>query len=74
MKHWGFRGENNVLLRTHLPLRGGGREGGGGCGDGSHQVTKAEAGSLLVMTSVFGRNTQASAEGLCRMLLGPLAS
>lgn len=41
---------------------------------GHVQVTKAEAGSLLVMTSVFGINTQAFPEGLSRVLLGPLAS
>lgn len=44
-------------LRTHLPLRERGMEVGMCIRMGHVQVTKAETGSLLVMTSVFGINT-----------------
>lgn len=57
-----FRGENYVLPQDPPAVRGGGEEEE--CGGMAHiQVTKAEAGSLPVITSVFDINTQAFPEG-----------
>lgn len=59
MEHLGNAEEEKKMqyLRTHLPLRERGMEVGMCIRMGHVQVTKAEAGSLLVMTSVFGINT-----------------